>query len=72
MSPEQYVALLGAITALLVAIGAVIRELHTTRQLLDGKLSELLTSAQQSALKEGELRGRDWVAPVGKSPTQEQ
>lgn len=59
MTTEQFVAILGGLTALVIAIAQVIRELRTNREMLNGRLSEMLTEARTAALKEGELRGRD-------------
>lgn len=61
MSTEQLVALLGALTALIVAIGAVLQQLVMLRRTLNGRLSDLVETTRAAALKEGELRGRDHV-----------
>lgn len=68
MSPEQFTAILVALGGLLTAAGVLLRavrglrlQLRETHELVNGKMSELLTVAQLAALKEGELKGRDLI-----------
>lgn len=60
MTPEQLVAVLGAITALAVAIGAVIVQLVQLRKQVNGRLSELLERTAAASQSQGELAGRDF------------
>lgn len=63
-------AVLTAATALLVALGAILKTLVDIKaqavrnhDAINGRVGELLTATQLAALKEGELRGRDAGAP---------
>jgi hypothetical protein len=61
MTPDQATALLVALTGLIGAVVALWRETHLTRQAMDGRLDELVSTKATAAAKEGELRGRDYV-----------
>lgn len=61
MTVEQAVALIGALTAFLGAIAAVLIQLHQLHSKLNGRLDQLLAQATVAAQKEGELAGRDYV-----------
>ena len=62
MSPEQLVAILGAVTALVIALGAVVRQIAELRKDINGRLSQLVETTRVAATKEGELLGRDHMA----------
>lgn len=55
MSPEQFVSVLGAIVAAIVAIGGVYVRILQVQQRIDGRMDELLRLAQRSAHAEGML-----------------
>ena len=68
MTPEQFTAILAALAGLITAaamlVGAVrgLRsEFRATRELVNGKMTELLAVTQLAARKEGELQGRDFA-----------
>lgn len=65
MTVEQAIAVIGALTALLVAVGALISDVRALRQLVDGRMADLLLLAQLAAKKQGELEGRDWHPTAG-------
>lgn len=76
MSPEQVIAVLTAVTALVSALGTLAVQLARLRgqiernhDLLNGRVGELLSAVQLASLKEGELRGRDY-GPSGRPPSQ--
>ena len=58
MSPEQLVAVLAGITALLVATGAVLRQVLELRREVDGRLTQLLELTRTAAVSRGDLQGR--------------
>lgn len=71
VTPEEAIAILTAVTALVTALGVMARqivelrgELRRQHDLVNGRLGELLTTAQLAALREGELRGRDYRPPL--------
>lgn len=70
MSPEQLVSILGALTALVVAVGGLLIQVGKLRAAVDGVLHELVDARTTAAEKEGELRGRDFVAP-GPAPPED-
>lgn len=59
MTTEQLVAVLGAITALVIAVGAVMQQLLALRKQIDGRMGEMLELTRLAATREGELQGRD-------------
>jgi hypothetical protein len=61
VSPEQVVALLGALAAVLGALGIVLHNVAELRQEVNGRLQELLTSTALSAHRKGEMEGRDFM-----------
>lgn len=61
MSPEQVVAILGAVAAALLAFGTVIQRISELRKDLNGRLQQLLDARADAARHEGELAGRDYV-----------
>lgn len=58
MTVEQFVAILGAITALIVAVGAVFAQVRQTHQLVNSRMTELLAVAKQASHAEGVLDER--------------
>lgn len=67
MTPEQFVAVMGAVTALVVALGAIYAQLRATHALTNSRMTELIKATHQSSLKEGELVGRDFAAGEARS-----
>lgn len=61
MTPEQFIAIIGACTALVAAIGGLVLQVRALNQHLNGRMEELLTEARSASLKEGELSGRDFA-----------
>jgi hypothetical protein len=62
MTPEQITALVGSITGLVVALGAILVQLRQTHKLVNGRMSELLDATKLANQKIGELQGRDYLA----------
>lgn len=61
MTIEAVVAILGGITAMVVAITALIRQLQGLRNDLNGRVTQLVEASTDAARKEGELTGRDFM-----------
>jgi hypothetical protein len=59
----QLVAILGAITALIIAVGQLIRETRITRQHINGRMSELLELTRESAKAQGVLETKNALGP---------
>lgn len=68
MTPEQWTALVGAITALVVAVGAVLVQLRGLRNDLNGRVSQMIDSTALAHRKQGELEGRDFMARLLTGP----
>lgn len=62
MTPEQGVALLGALTALVAALGAILVQLRQTHQLVNSRLTQLLELTERSSSAEGVLQGQQTQA----------
>jgi hypothetical protein len=60
VNPEQWIAILVAVGAILAGIAAVIGQLVALRQQVNGRLAELVEATRVAAHKRGELEGRDW------------
>jgi len=58
MSPEQLVAVLTAITALIAAVGAVYVQVRQTHKLINSRMTELLELTKSSAHAEGVIEGQ--------------
>lgn len=69
MTPEQFVAVLGAITALVVALGAIFVQLRQTHTLVNGQAQQLRDMTGLAAQKQGELAGRDFADAAATSQT---
>lgn len=69
MSPEQWTALLGAITALAVAVSAVLLQIRGLRADLNGRVQQLIAVSAESARKQGELEGRDFMHRLVTQPS---
>ena len=67
MTPEQLVAVLGAITALVVAFGAIFRELRSLKTHVNSRMDQLIDLTATSSKAEGVLQERE---SVGHSPTE--
>lgn len=61
MTPEQWIALLGALTALFVAISAAIIQIRGLRSDINGHVTRLVATATALGEKQGELQGRDFM-----------
>jgi outer membrane lipopolysaccharide assembly protein LptE/RlpB len=61
MTPDQFTALLVALTGLIGAVTACYVQLRQTHELQNGRMSELIAVVRAAASKEGELAGRDYV-----------
>lgn len=70
MTPEQLVAVLGAITALIVAVGAVYVQVLRTHQLVNGRMNELLEATRSSAHAEGVISAIAATEPAEESKPQ--
>lgn len=66
MTPEEVVAIIGATTALCGAAVPVFVQIRALRKEINGFMHELVDAKATAAEKEGELRGRDFVAPPEK------
>lgn len=62
MTVEQFDSLLGAITALIVAVTACYVQLRQTHKLVNSRMTELVEATRASAQLKGELEGRDFAA----------
>jgi len=58
VSIEQFIALLGAVTALVVALGAILVQLRQTHQLVNSRLSALLELTATASRAEGVIQGQ--------------
>lgn len=61
MTVETVVAVIGAITAFVIAITALIAQIHGLRKDLNGHVAQLVETSTIAAKKEGELEGRDFM-----------
>lgn len=59
MTPEQFVAIIVASTALIAAITAMLVQLRRTHDLVNSKMTELLELTRRSARAEGVLEARE-------------
>jgi hypothetical protein len=55
---DQLVALLGAVTALIAALGAIWVQLRQTHKLVNSRLTQLLALTERSSRAEGVLEGQ--------------
>jgi len=58
MSVEQFVAILGGIASVLLALAAVFAQVRQTHQLVNSRLTDLLEVTAQAATARGVLEGR--------------
>jgi hypothetical protein len=58
VTPEQLVAVLGAITALIVAIGGLYVQFAQLHRQLNSRMDQLLELTKTSATAEGKLQGQ--------------
>lgn len=61
MTSDQFVAVLGGVTALVIALGTIIVQVYALHKAVNGRLSQLVDVTQKAAQKQGELLGRDFV-----------
>lgn len=59
MSPEQFTALIVAVTGLIAAVGVVLAQVRQTHNLVNSRMTELLDATKLASQKTGELQGRD-------------
>jgi len=59
VSPEQFTALIVAITGLVTALGAIFVQLRQTHKLINSRMTQLVETTKLAAMKGGELAGRD-------------
>lgn len=59
LTPEQFVTVLGAITALIVALTALFVQLRKTHELVNGRMTELLKITKEAGVAQGKLAGPD-------------
>lgn len=57
MTVEQFLSIIGALTALLVAVAAALVQIRQTHTMIDGRMSQLLALTQRASLAEGKLEG---------------
>ena len=55
VSPEQLVAVLGAVTALVVALGAIWRELRSVRTHVNSRMDQMIALTAKASHAEGVL-----------------
>jgi IS30 family transposase len=55
LSPEQMIAVLGALTALVVAVGSLYRQVRQTHDLVNSRMTELLDATKAASHAEGKL-----------------
>lgn len=68
MTAEQLVAVIGALTALVVAVGTTFvqirglrRDVQAQHETMNGRMNELVQVHELAAQKIGELEGRDFM-----------
>lgn len=64
MTPEQFTLVLGACTAMVVAITALVVQVMAWRHQIDGRMEQLITLTRASALSEGRRIEKDAPATV--------
>jgi len=57
VSVEQFVTILGALTALIVAVTAALVQLRQTHELVNSRMTQLLALTEKSSRAEGKLEG---------------
>lgn len=67
MSAETVIALLGAVTALVVALATLFRQMHSLSVKVDGRLTELLDLTRESASLRAVLGERE-IRPLRGPP----
>jgi hypothetical protein len=72
MTPEQFTAIVVAITGLIAAVGAVFVQLRQTHSLLNGRMTQLIEQTKIAATASGEMAGRDFEqSKTAAAPTAE-
>lgn len=61
MTPDQVVAIMGGLAALLAAVTALLVQVGRLRSEVNGRLQQLVDASVEAAQKRGELLGRDYV-----------
>lgn len=61
MTPEQAIAIIGAVSTLVVAVTALLVQVHLLRKDVNGRVTQLLDAAGMAREKRGELNGRDFM-----------
>lgn len=71
MTPEQFVAIVGGLTALLLAVAGVILQVRGLASSVNGRMGQLLKTVELAAEKKGELEGRDYERSIPPDPPAE-
>lgn len=61
MTPEQALAIVGGLTALMVAVTALLVQVRGLRHDVDGRMAQLVKATSEASRKQGELEGRDFM-----------
>lgn len=61
MTPEQAIAIIAAVSTLVVAVTALLVQVHALRRDVNGRVTQLLEAAGVAREKRGELAGRDFM-----------
>lgn len=61
MTPEQALALMGGMTALITATAALLFQVRGLRKDIDGRMKDLVQVSAAAARARGELEGRDFM-----------
>ena len=74
MSVEQFIAIMGAVTALVGVLGGILVQLRQTHTLINSRMTQLLDVSKTASHAEGVLDERQaqktvLLVPVGDAPT---
>jgi hypothetical protein len=68
MTPEQFAAIMVAFTGLIGAVTALLVAVHNLHSAVNGRLTQLLAERETAARKDGELAGRDFMRRLMSPP----
>jgi hypothetical protein len=68
MTPEQFTAIAAALAALIGAVTALLVAVYNLHHAVNGRLSQLLQERETAARKDGELAGRDFMRRLMSPP----
>lgn len=57
MTPEQFATVIGALTALIIAVTGALVQLQRTHNLVNSRMTQLLELTQAAGLAQGKLEG---------------